>query len=538
MSQTGGGTSRLQRLKAWWASSSPTLEAESPTLSKRHCALIILGLVVLAVIPRTIVALRLVSVCNDAYYYNWAAEMLANGDYEKPLQYLNVNIYPFLLWGMRAVGLDSLEAGKWWGVIASGLTVIPLFLLLRRLLDVRVAIAGCFLFAIHPELIEIAVEPIREPTFWLLLITGLLVLHKAADADSGLSWTIAAGVLFALTVHTRTEGLGLLAPWFVWMVWKRQVVSRRLRLRALLVPAMIPLFLIVVNVTILADHDRFEWGRFTAVRNIAEWALGKESAERKTQPAPVHPGDDVASLSFGARSALYVKEAVEEFEYINATLLLFGFLVLRSQLLSRELLPLLLIFGGQMLAVWVKIVQIGSINGRYFLTAYVVAIPTMACGALHIIAAIKRFAERRGHAPGRHVVWSSTAALLLVVLFWVDAIDSPHGSRRRAVDLGTQLRANYGPFRFVETDLLSTRAGYAAGNRFPHVGEYHGDDHLQHPPPDLVILRPQNEIRFEARIKQAGLVPLDVSHLNRSGKKSQYRVYIRPRVAGEVRRPE
>ena len=512
--------------------------AEPPSLSARRTVLIVLGLVVLAVIPRTIVALRLVSVCNDAYYYNWAAEMLANGDYEKPLQYLNVNVYPFLLWGMRAIGLDSLEAGKWWGVIVSGLTVIPLFLLLRRLLDVRVAIAGCFLFAVHPELIEIAVEPIREPTFWLLLVTALWVLHKASDAESGLPWTLAAGVLFALTVHTRTEGWGLLAPWFVWMVWKPQVETRRRRLRALLVPAMIPLFLIVVNVTILRDYDRFQLGRFTAVRNFAEWTLGTESEEHKTQPAPVHPGDDIASLSFGARCVLYVKEAVEEFEYINAILLLFGFLVLRSRLLTREMLPLVLIFGGQMLAVWVRIVQIGSINGRYFLTAYVVAIPTMACGALHVIAAIKRFAERRGQAPGRHVVWSSTAALLLVVLFWVDAIDSPHGSRRRAVDLGTQLRAQYGPFQFVETDLLSTRAGYAAGNRFPHVGEYHGDDHLQHPPPDLVILRPQNNTRFQPRIKQAGLVPLDVSHLNQRGKKSQYLVYIRPRFAGKVKRPE
>ena len=59
------------------------------------------------------------------------------------------------------------------------LTILPLFGLVRRLYDDRVAAATCFLFAIRPELIESSIEPIRGPTFWFFFVVSLYFIWRA-----------------------------------------------------------------------------------------------------------------------------------------------------------------------------------------------------------------------------------------------------------------------------------------------------------------------------------------------------------------------
>lgn len=524
---------RFRSLVNWWTSPSPVLRPAEAPLSAKRLALIVAGLALLTVLPRAIVAMRLVAVCNDAYYYGWVAEMFSRGEFEKPLTYLNVNVYPLILWSLKSLGFDPLVAGKWWGVAASGMTVIPLFFLLRRLLDDRVAIAGCVLFAIHPELIEIAVEPIREATFWLFLVSALLLIHLTAERPGRWLCTIGAGVAFALAVHTRTEGWALLIPIFVWMVWKpsRPEFRHKLRMNAIVMLAMIPLFLAAVNFTVLRTHDRFEWGRFTAARNLVEWIAGVESDEKATQPPPVTTGSAAPSLSLAGRTVLFFREAGEEFEYINLCLLLLGAMTARSRIFSRELLPIALIFGGQMFAVWVRLIQVGNINGRYFLTAYVMALPTIACGGLYLLAAMRRVGERRGHGATRYRITAGVAVSLVVGMFWFDAIDSPHESRAHAVALGRALQRRHGRPRYVETDLHSTRIGYEAAAKFPWVGEYHGVDESDRPLPDMIIVRTPSIPRFQGRIEQAGLVPLETLPGEPHRRDADYRVFVRPRIA-------
>lgn len=568
---------RFERLRGWWRSPSPLLTGDVRPLSTKQLALIIGGLILLTVIPRALVAMRLVSVCNDGYYYIWAAEMLAGGEYEKPLAYLNVNVYPLILWGLKSAGWDPFEAGQWWGVAVSGLTVIPLFLLLRRLLDTRIAIAGCFLFAIHPELIEISVEPIREATFWFFFVSALALIHRAGQASRssdcqserlhslddderidnpfyGIGWSIAAGLMLALAVHTRTEGWALLAAVFVWMIWPSvrrsdcqsdRTASRDARgsdwqsdlqntrnadgrinnpsyVRAAIVLAMVPLFLVVVNFTVLHEHDQFEWGRFTAVRNFVEWVAGVESRERVAPPPMTTGSEGEKPRTFAGRCVFFLKEAGGEFEYFNLCLLLFGFLCLRSRLLSRELLPLTIIFGAQMLAVWVRLIQIGNINGRYFLTACVMAIPTAACGALFLLAALRRRCERAEGSPRRYRLIATAAVCCLVAVFWIDVLDSRHASRRREVQLGERLRNEFGPIRLVETDLLCTRAGHAVVGKFPYVEDYHCGDRTGRPIPEVIIIRATSQPRFDDRIAEAGMVPLETLS------STKYRVFVKP----------
>ena len=161
------------------------LVAES--FSRRQLCLVLSMLVLMTAIPRILMAWQLIGICNDGYYYLSVARMWEQGQTEAALSYLNVNTYPLILWGLKSVGLPFAWDFKLWGVLVSCLTVFPLFGLARRLFNDRVAGVAVLLFAIHPELIELSVEPIREPTFWFLFLLTSYLLHRCATSAEAVS---------------------------------------------------------------------------------------------------------------------------------------------------------------------------------------------------------------------------------------------------------------------------------------------------------------------------------------------------------------
>ena len=95
--------------------------------------------------------------------------------------------------------------------------VLPLFGWLRRQFDRRVALAGCFLYAVHGELIRWSPEVLRDPTFWFLFTLGLYLLWRAVtEVRLGLFLSAAAAIVLASA--TRFEGLLLLVPLAGWSV--------------------------------------------------------------------------------------------------------------------------------------------------------------------------------------------------------------------------------------------------------------------------------------------------------------------------------
>ena len=128
----------------------------------------LLGMFLMCLVSRLLMAGLVRSVCHDGYYYISAAAACRDGEWIYAFNYLNLNIYPLILVSVQALGLSWIAAGKLWSVLVSSLLVLPMFGWVRRLFSDRVAWAACFLYAVHPEFIEFSIEPVRDPTFWLL----------------------------------------------------------------------------------------------------------------------------------------------------------------------------------------------------------------------------------------------------------------------------------------------------------------------------------------------------------------------------------
>ncbi|MGE3313519.1 MAG: glycosyltransferase family 39 protein, partial [Planctomycetaceae bacterium] len=139
------------------------------------------GLFAICLIPRLLMAWKLDAACDDAYYYVFVANCLKKGDFVSAFDYLNLNVYPAILLGLHQLGFDWIVGGKIWGAVVGSLTVLPMFGWVRRLFDDRVAGMAGFLYAVHPHLIEVSVEPIREATFWFFLTLSLYFIWRSID---------------------------------------------------------------------------------------------------------------------------------------------------------------------------------------------------------------------------------------------------------------------------------------------------------------------------------------------------------------------
>ena len=179
---------------------------------------VVLGLVLLALVPRVYMAGKIGGLCPDAVVYIHIAQSYEQGKLlEDKHNRFALNVYPAILAVLHRTGIDWETAGKLWGVVISSLTVLPLYGLVRRQFDDRIAVVTAAIYALHAEMIRWAPEGIRDPTFWFFWMLALYCLWRAAQEASAFCF-LAAGVAMALAALTRFEGLLLLIPMVCWII--------------------------------------------------------------------------------------------------------------------------------------------------------------------------------------------------------------------------------------------------------------------------------------------------------------------------------
>jgi hypothetical protein len=259
-------------------------------------------------VPRLLMAWKLGSVCDDGFHYLAVAVALESGETAPLFEVLNVNTYPSLLALLHTLGLSWMTTAKLWGALVGGMTVLPIFGWVRCLFDDRVAVGSGFLYAVHPQFIELSVEPIREPTFWFLFMLSMYLLCRMLTEPA---WWRAplAGIAIALAAHTRSEGYLLLVPllsWSAWHLFRSQQSRWRIAGRVVVCLSMTPLLLLAVNVTLLRNHPRWEFGRLSHFTMAANWL--EENVLSRFTDLFQDPEESVDSVSSPAASSVAVAD--------------------------------------------------------------------------------------------------------------------------------------------------------------------------------------------------------------------------------------
>jgi hypothetical protein len=414
-------------------------------------------LLALCIVPRALLAWNMTSACDDAYYYIHAADCLDRGEFPRALDYLNVNVYPVVLVGLHRLGLDWIVAGKLWGLAISSLLVLPLYDWIGRMFNERSAAIACFLYAVHPRIIEFSVEPIRDATFWFLFVLGLDLLWRMTRERR--AWQFAAwGTVFALAVHTRLEGWLLCVPLAVWSAtrWHGEPAARRrLALGCAASLAITPLFVAAYNVTVLAGHQRWEPGRLAPFAALAgriqtkivpllpahsRWSsaagLATSEAGNTTTglqsavlvPAPAGGSRDAPSPQLRApvggpmdRLRTYITEMSAALGPPFLALILMGLVVSGRRLCKPEHAVLPLLTALVLVAVWIQLADAGRMDGRYFLILLLIDGAPAASACLKARRWLdRRFGKAAADGPAGELRSATIAAIAALVVSAAD----------------------------------------------------------------------------------------------------------------------
>jgi hypothetical protein len=518
-------------------------------------------LLIVCFIPRALAAWRLPAVCDDAYYYLHVADSLDRGRFARALEYLNLNVYPMVLIGLHRLGLDWIVGAKLWGMLTGTALVLPLFDWLRRMFDKQIATLAVFLYAVHPRIVEPTIEPLRESTFWFFFVLCLDLFWRAARERRW--WQFAAGGLsLALALHTRMEAWFLLAPLGVWVTaawWRLPAARVRLVFGTFVCLAFTPLFVLFVNVTLLAHHSQWELGRLSPFLLVEKWVRSPlhESAVAVPVPTRVPPSNVAASevprpaaapampliphaespapaveTSPTSTLRVYLHEMTRTLGVVFLALTLIGLIQGRRELLDPNEAVLGLLTLAVLLAIWVRVSEIGTINGRYFLILLFLDAPFTALGGLVVIRWLERFGPKRGInwlRPGRAAAVFATCLLLAG---WGEALATHHSHRATEARLGKWIGRQTGRFHSVVADFNSVRPAYAAGHGMPDVvtfDEFY-EKRFDRSPPDLAIFYPAG---FRAdllphlviRAARIGMTPLDLAAF--SSGKAEFVAFVR-----------
>lgn len=475
--------------------------------------MLLAALVLVALVPRLVMAWKLDVLCVDGTLYVKLAQALEQGDLTRAL-HLQLNIYPAIMAVLHRLGLSWELASESWGVLVSTLTVLPLFGWVRRQFNDRVATIACLLYAVHPELIEWSPEMVRDPTFWFLVPLALYTSWRAVTEIS-LFYFLLTGVCIALAALTRFEGLFVIIALSGWTVLRyRALAAGRAKLVSGYLVGLfgLPLLLLAVNLTVLGHRNHWESFRLEPLVRVQHWlasfarpapgpvpALAVAAAEHD---APVLNGAANQQWTTGRLVWQFVHLLERGYTPLFGLLFLAGYAVWHKTFNRRDHLPLAATSVAVCVGIWIHLWYTHTASSRYALTIVVLSTPCAALGLLSALSALARLLERRAVQRPRVGLIAAALVLVLVVVSIADAMTSRFNSRLISADLGRWMLAKYGRDRLVagtddQLPLISHYAGGGYAELPPHVSAADMLHLLENQQPSAVVF-PQRQSNSEA----------------------------------------
>jgi 4-amino-4-deoxy-L-arabinose transferase-like glycosyltransferase len=153
---------------------------------------------------------------GDWWFYHWQANLIADGrGFLDPFQLLQHReaasaghppLYPVVLSGLSALGLDSTVWHRSLGVVLGMVSIVLIALIAQRVAGPRAGIAAAVIAAIYPIFIGADADLMSE-TLYGPLIAGMLLAALSLRERPRLGVAVLLGGLIALAALTRSEAL-------------------------------------------------------------------------------------------------------------------------------------------------------------------------------------------------------------------------------------------------------------------------------------------------------------------------------------------
>jgi 4-amino-4-deoxy-L-arabinose transferase-like glycosyltransferase len=159
-------------------------------------------------------------IANDGVMYIKMAQLYSAGEYHHELfrSHAYYSFFPLLILPCYKVFGDWVLAGQLVSTLCGALTVIPLYLLARRIFDGKIALWGTIFYALCPLLVQYSAEVLRDVPFIFFYTTALWSGYKGIK-DGKLFFVALSSFFISISASLRLEGLILLVVFVLFLLW-------------------------------------------------------------------------------------------------------------------------------------------------------------------------------------------------------------------------------------------------------------------------------------------------------------------------------
>jgi len=385
----------------------------------RELLIVLTALFVGALAVRSIAILQTPVIANDSIFYLKTAKLYFNGAYRDALMLCSFSIFPLLIAIPYKIVGDWVMTGQLISTFSGALTVIPLYLLARRIFDGGIALCAATFYIICPSLVQYSAEVLRDIPFIFFYLSALWLAYTGIKNEKG--WYLCLSSIFmATSLLIRREGLLLLIIVSLFLLWKvirgRVSWKKATILLSSFLLSLICIFLVLGIFTkemhglpSLYERVKAEWKTSSAESTIKN--IEMEVEEKDFSP----PGRIFFQLAKQYRRLIYLSHII--YKSINAftvpifLLFLFG-LIKRKKMIIAFLIHLN--------------------NTNYFSTRYPfpVVVPSLiwsGVGFMEVRERIIRWIKAKNfRIRDRVIYWLTPLLLLFICVPLLTAALAPH----------------------------------------------------------------------------------------------------------------
>jgi 4-amino-4-deoxy-L-arabinose transferase-like glycosyltransferase len=184
-------------------------------LLSKNKELLILFLVTLAL--RAFLVLTARGIASDGCLYGWLAKEITRGNFHEVFSSILPPLFPIFTAGASYIFRDIELSGRMVSCLFGSLTVFPLFLLVKKIFDRKIALITVLFFIVHPYLSQASGEVLTEALYFFF-VTSIAYLSWMAIQKRKRALFLVVGLLLSLAFLTRLEGFFLIFLVLGW-IW-------------------------------------------------------------------------------------------------------------------------------------------------------------------------------------------------------------------------------------------------------------------------------------------------------------------------------
>lgn len=178
-----------------------------------------IGVLVLALAVRLYLFANYYTINNDGVVYLEAARRFWEGDWLEGLASFYPPAYPVMTAYVYPLVGDWELAGQLWPFALGLLVLFPLYGLLRRIYDARVARVALFFYALSPYVARLSLEVRTEIPYLFFSVLALYFFQRGLDQRAVRDFFL-AGITSGFAYLTRPEGIGLAAVGAIYVFYR------------------------------------------------------------------------------------------------------------------------------------------------------------------------------------------------------------------------------------------------------------------------------------------------------------------------------